>query len=240
MFHGCPRCYKDRDTPIPGSDRTVEEKYQDTMEKVQALENAGYLVVQMWGCEFERLLLRNPPIKEYVRALNLPEPLVPKEALRGGRTNAVKLLHECKEGEKISYLDVCSLYPWAVKWTEFPVGHPEVITENFQPISAQHNPYFGLIKATVLPPKQLYHPVLPYTCNGKLMFPLCRTCAEQQFGDYCTHSDEERAITGTFVSTELNKALQMGYQMVRTHSVWHFSQTAKHDGKDENTGLFTR
>ena len=126
----------------------------------------------MWECDYRRQLARNRRMAQYTKDLNLPDPLVPKDALRGGRTNAVKLYHKCSQGERISYLDVCSLYPWGVKWTEFPVGHPEILTENFQPITAQHNPYFGLIKATVLPPRQLYHGVLPYSCNGKLMFPL--------------------------------------------------------------------
>jgi len=29
----------------------------------------------------------------------------------------------------------------------------------------------------VLPPKKLHHPVLPYKCNSKLMFPLCSASA---------------------------------------------------------------
>jgi len=35
----------------------------------------------------------------------------------------------------------------------------------------------GLIKCAVLPPKRLYHPVLRYRCNNKLLFCLCRTWA---------------------------------------------------------------
>ena len=240
IWHGCLKCYQDRTTPLPKSHRTVEDAYQDTLDKVKALENAGYTVVQMWGCELNRELARNPQMTQYFRDLDLPDHLVPKDALRGGRTNAIQLYRKCKEGEKISYLDVCSLYPWGVKWTEFPVGHPEIIMENFEPISAEHNPYFGLIKATVLPPRRLYHPVLPYSCNGKLLFPLCRTCAEEKYDDYCPHTDAERAFTGTFVSTEFNKALQMGYEVVKTHSVWHYPQRDQHDGKDPMTGLFTR
>ena len=38
----------------------------------------------------------------------------------------------------------------------------------------------GLVKLTILPPRGLYHPVLPLRQGGKLTFPLCRTCVEVQ------------------------------------------------------------
>ncbi|CAB4018178.1 DNA polymerase [Paramuricea clavata] len=112
------------------------------------------------------------------------------------------------------------LYPWCNKYGEYPVGHPEIITENFQPISD----YFGLVKCSVLPPRALYHPVLPYRTQGKLMFPLCRTCADNLQQEPCHHSDAERALHGTWVTLELEKALEKGYKLVRIDEVWHFPE----------------
>ncbi len=89
------------------------------------------------------------------------------------------------------------------------VGYPEIITENFRDIST----YFGLVKCTVLPPRGLFHPVLPYRASGKLMFPLCKTCADTTNKTTCTHSDAERAILGTWCHVELLKALEKGYQI---------------------------
>ncbi len=106
-----------------------------------------------------------------------------------------------------------SLYPWAVKWTKYPVGHPEIITEKHQPITEDNNPYFGLIRCSILPPRWLNHPVLPYSSGGKLLFPLCKICADNRNEDYCRHTDEERAITGTWVSTEIDLALKKGYKV---------------------------
>jgi hypothetical protein len=40
------------------------------------------------------------------------------------------------------------------------------------------NDYFGLVCCRVFPPRGLYHLVLPYKTGGKLLFPLCQTCAE--------------------------------------------------------------
>ena len=106
--------------------------------------------------------------------------------------------------------------------TKTVVGHPRIITENFGDLST----YFGLIKCTVLPPRGLFHPVLPYRTQGKLMFPLCKSCADTCSQIPCTHSDNERAIQGTWCHVELEKALEKGYRILQMHEVWHFSETS--------------
>ena len=67
----------------------------------------------------------------------------------------MKLYHKVGPGEKIKYLDLTSLYPTVHKYDEYPIGHPEVILENFWDITE----YFGLAKVKILPPRSLYHPV---------------------------------------------------------------------------------
>ena len=119
------------------------------------------------------------------------------------------------------YVDFTSLYPWCNKNTYNVVGHPEIITENFADVST----YFGLIKCTVLPPRGLFHPVLPYRTEGKLMFPLCKTCADTLNQNPCTHTDEERAILGTWCHVELMKAIEKGYEVLEIHEVWHWEET---------------
>ena len=106
--------------------------------------------------------------------------------------------------------------------TRTVVGHPRIITENFEDIST----YFGLIKCTVLPPRGLFHPVLPYRTQGKLMFPLCKLCADACDQTPCSHSDNERAIQGTWCSVELEKALEKGYRILQVHEVWHFPKSS--------------
>lgn len=75
--------------------------------------------------------------------------------------------------------------------------------------------YFGIIKCKVLPPSDLHLPVLPVRCNGKLMFPLCQMCAEKRQPTPCQHSDEERCITGTWVTEELKLAIEKGYSITQ-------------------------
>ena len=70
--------------------------------------------------------------------------LNPRDVLCGGRTNAF-VWHQ--EG-KIGYVDFTSLYLYIQRYGSFPIGHPEIITENFE--------YFGLINCSILPPNNLY------------------------------------------------------------------------------------
>ena len=101
------------------------------------------------------------------------------------------------------------------------MGHPQIITENFADIST----YFGLIKCTILPPRGLLHPVLPYRTPQNLMFPLCKTCADTKNQNPCTHTDQERAIRGTWCHVEVMKAIEKGYVVLNLHEVWHWEET---------------
>ncbi|XP_068683418.1 uncharacterized protein [Montipora foliosa] len=92
--------------------------------------------------------------------------------------------------------------------------------------------YFGLAKCTVVPLYHLFHPVLPYRTHNKLTFPLCRTCVEENIDrplhgkvSWCGHNEQERALTGTWCTPELEKAEQMGYVIQTIHEVWHFRET---------------
>ena len=57
------------------------------------------------------------------------------------------------------------------------------------------------------------------------MFPLCKTCADTLNQNPCTHTDEERAILGTWCHVELMKAIEKGYQVLEIHEVWHWEET---------------
>lgn len=128
-----------------------------------------------------------------------------------------------------------SLYPWVNKYCEYPIGHPEIITENFLTITMEtpeKERYFGLLKGKFLPPRKLLHPVLPWKSpSGKLCFVLCRTCCEKSQNSRCYHNENERALTGTYASPEVYEALKMGYKIIKLHEVWHY--------RKKSTKLFT-
>lgn len=94
---------------------------------------------------------------------------------------------------------------------EYPKGHPRIILDNFDIIDKDNHPYDGLIKCSVLPPRKLYHPILPFRAGGKTMFPLCATCALTKQKSKCKHSNKERTLHGEWISTELYAAVKEGY-----------------------------
>nr|XP_042696319.1 DNA polymerase-like [Chrysemys picta bellii] len=59
------------------------------------------------------------------------------------------------------------------------------------------------------------------------MFPLCRTCAETEQRETCTHTDEERAILGTWCVVELNAAIAKGYAVAKSYEIWHFNEKSE-------------
>ena len=120
---------------------------------------------------------------------------------------------------------IFSLYPYVNKYARYPIGHPKIITSDFEDISA----YFGIAKIKILAPRGLYHPVLPYRSNDKLKFPLCRTCADTESRDACHHTDEQRSFTGTWCTPEIEKALQMGYTLLKVYEVYHWDESTQHD-----------
>ncbi|XP_022093113.1 uncharacterized protein LOC110980591 [Acanthaster planci] len=236
-FHGCLHhghtCLA-RDTKHPLNGLTMEELYQTTTDKRQYVMGCGYNLIKKWECEFDTELSQNTDMNTFVSSLEIQTPLIPRDAFCGGRTNATRLHYEAGPNEKIKYVDFTSLYPYVNKYGKYPIGHPTVITENFGDVSE----YEGLIKCKVLPPRGLYHPVIPYKASGRLMFPLCAKCAETLQQPPCQHSDDDRSLIGTWVTLELQKALVKGYTLVKIYEVWRFYEVAHYDPDTKEGGLF--
>ena len=202
---------------------------QETRSKIEQLTALGYSVKEMWECEWNRMIQSHNHLKEFVETLNIVTPLNPCEAFFGGRTNAIKPYHKAEENEETHYRDMISLHPCSNLECQYPIGHPEFID---QPGTTDISRYYGLVKCKILPPYELYHPVLPYRYESKLLFPLCRTCVQQQIkhqpankrSEKCPHSPEERSLTGTWTTLELEKAVEKGYVIAYIYEVWHFKQ----------------
>ena len=78
------------------------ELYNDTMRKVNYLESHGFIVVQKWECELKKELEEDEEMKRFFdEHKKIVDPLQPRDAFYGGRTNAAKLFHECQGDEKI-------------------------------------------------------------------------------------------------------------------------------------------
>ena len=73
----------------------------------------------------------------------------------------------------------------------------------------------------------------------KLLFCLCRTCGETYQQTPCEHTDEERALMGTWMTDEIKEAIVQGYRIERSYDVWHFEKVSQYDSETKSGGLFT-
>ena len=235
-WHGCPKCYKGNSFNIVKQEIMSSIYYQHCKRREyikKSLNNCEF--IEKWECEFEQDKKNDEVLQYFLKNIcNIQESLIPRDCLYGGRTNALKLYKKCDHDEIIEYRDFTSLYPAVQKYDKFPIGHPEIITDNFDDIKN----YFGLIKCKILPPKSLYLPVLPLKINGKLIFTLCATCAEV-YQQECNHCDEERALIGSWVSLEVEAALHEGYKIIVIYEIWHYPQYDQYNHDTKSGGLFT-
>jgi hypothetical protein len=218
FHHGCGKCFVG-DLKNPQTKKRLAQSRADTARREKLLIAQGYKIETMWACQWNSMKAQNPELLSKVESLKIPTPLNPRDAFFGGRTEAF-VLHSVDKLAK--YQDVTSLYPFVNSRMMYPVGHPEIITNDFKDIDQ----YFGIVKCVVMPPRTLHAPVLPVHAgpHKKLLFPLCRTCAENFQVKPCTHSRDERALRGTWFSEELKLAVKMGYRVLEVQTVWHFPE----------------
>ncbi|GMR61381.1 hypothetical protein PMAYCL1PPCAC_31576, partial [Pristionchus mayeri] len=86
-------------------------------------------------------------------------------------------------------------------------------------------PFLGIIKAKVLPPRDIRIPVLFIHVDKRLIFPNCRRCAEEDnVREECQHSDDDRAFVGTFTHAELLHAQKRNYSVIEYYEAWTWSE----------------
>ena len=219
----------------------------------------AFVMHSIWSCNYlrERHMLRDDDVplpKEKCDPINI------RDSYFGSRTNAIVLHREFPPNSCGEYLDFCSLYPYVLKYERYPIGHPTHFTNNFSPFFKVcckgtqpchplgtavclgwhwRIPYFSLMKVKILPPRKLLFPILPIKINGKLMFSLCHTCAENEHKGNCTCPPHSCALTHTWCTTELILAINMEYVILEIYEVLHWSSNEKIDGSTGRGGLFT-
>ena len=74
--------------------------------------------------------------------------------------------------------------------------------------------------------------------DKKLVFPLCKSCAQQQNQTRCRHSDSERELVGTWCTPELQEAEKQGYKIKKIFEIYHWNETTQYDPRSGEGGLF--
>jgi hypothetical protein len=183
-------------------------------------------------------LKSNTEMKGFFNEMEAKGSIDPKDAFFGGRT-CVHRIYAKADGEyEIIYVDIISLYPFINFEHSYPIKMPEIVQPE-HPIVDWTQPeqieFDGLYKVRVVPPRQLFLPVLPMRVNKedpRLMFMLCQKCAITKSKKAtvvhgplkCNHSDEQRGWTSTMTSIELRAALREGYRIDRCYRIWKYQE----------------
>ena len=245
-WHGCPKCFPNgRDRKQAGMTMTFNQAFSAYKERHEfymsnlARAIPGLTLHEIWECELKTQRrsdhLLDKALKKrwkYYELLDRAGGADLRESYFGGRTNNRKFFKTCDgKDEWFEYVDFTSLYPAVLAKYPYMIGHPTVIRDNFEDYLDIHSssfkkPLFGFIKCRVYPPKQLQFPILPARIHDRLEFVLCTTCAVNKSQNDCTHSNEERALVGTFATPELEEALENGYRVAEVFEILHWAQTS--------------
>ncbi|KAK3925255.1 putative DNA polymerase [Frankliniella fusca] len=240
QFHGC--FWHSCPIHFPPTQDDQTNRYEQTQRLTAMFRRNGFIVIEKWECEFKRELNSDPEVKAFFEAnpTTRTPPLNLRDGLAGGRTSALRWYHKADvtKGEKIKMADVVSEYPNANLRGAYPFGHPKLFLEG-DPTMPPVEEWNGMVKITVLPPQDLFLPVLPFKCNGKLMFPLCRTCAVTENKDMCQHNARERQITDTWCTPEVQLAIEKGYQLLQVHELYQYPGTKVYNAETGEDGLFS-
>ena len=192
-------------------------------------------MILIWECEWKEMMNSDPEIISHLSEIEeelklCKEPIDPRQALFGGRTEAISVYARADiiGGETIKAVDFTSLYPSVMKEKDFPILHPVVLRGSPEKFNYAKDEHFGLMHCKIIPPRSLFHPVLPtriQTESGtKLVFSLCRSCSENlNYSSVCSHSAEERCFVGVWCTPEIYKAVEMGYMIEEIYEVWDYA-----------------
>lgn len=243
-FHGCMKCYPKNRCFIENkvNNKDMSTLYKLTTDKLNYYKKEELIIIDIWECDFDIMVNNSEAMKQYyanhIRELKnrrFHPPIEPRNALYGGRVNASKLYHHVEKDEKIYYYDFTSLYPYVCKSKWFPIGHPKIIRN---PNISEINQFEGLIYCKILPPRDLYFPVLPIKYESSLIYPLCFECAKNKLFD-CFHNEDQRALLSTWTTIDIKLALKKKYKLLEIYEVWHFNDISR--GSDHKMdGIFTK
>ena len=101
----------------------------------------------------------------------------------------MSLYNKVRQIETIQYVDVVNLYTYICKYYKFPIGHPVIHVGNACKDKEACLRMEGLMKCSIVQPERLFHSVLPFRRNKKLLFCLYRSYVlEQNISGQCTHT----------------------------------------------------
>jgi len=151
---------------------TLAERYECTLARIEQITQAVYQVKIQWECEFDEEGIVNQKPKLLTHPIAEQSPLHTRDVPHMGRTEAMRLHYKAHENDTIQYVIVMSLYPFICKYYKLPIGHQIIHVGDACKNKEACLQMEGLIKCSIVHPTNLYHPILPYRSNNKLLFRL--------------------------------------------------------------------
>ena len=141
-WHGCEKCYQDDNIVLPNG-KTAGRQRELDKKRLDYIKSQVQQVEVYWECEIKEMLAKDKDMKKKFENYIDNGPIDIRSGFYGGRTGPLKLFHAAQPGERISYYDVTSLYPFINVTTNYPTGHPTVhiLNENVNWNSSTDNKY---------------------------------------------------------------------------------------------------
>ncbi|KAL4096398.1 hypothetical protein QTP88_021360 [Uroleucon formosanum] len=141
----------DRETINNINHETMDDLYQKTIEKGTAIKNAGYNIVEQWECD-----LINSIIYKKMKKADIADPINPRDAFFGGRTNATKLRLNSTRWGKLTVVILGRTY---IMSAFLPIRSDPKLSVHRYPMTSDVNAYNDLdvIRLTVY--------CLPFYCS---------------------------------------------------------------------------
>ena len=197
-------------------------------------------VTIIWECEYLKQKTTNLDLKTFLSTTFKERPLErlrPRTAIRGSLTEcfALKWLKSENQNEIFYCLDINGMYSHIAMTSKFPIGPYKILLgKDVNDIAFKsgqffykdiQNPMVGVMMISILPPKDLFFPFLPYKLKDETtVFSLCLKCAENQ-NQTCNHSDDERSFTSVYFISEIIFALELGYKINEIYECHYFEQS---------------
>ena len=189
--------------------------------------------------------MKNDPDFKYVPWPQniLPHRLEVNDAIYGGLLNVYKYMWTKKSNpnENLYYVDINSSYGQVARMSNFPTGcYKLTLDEDIENLikydvdlgkfvfQGSNQEVYGLALVDMIVPKDTDDPFLIYrTKDGRILNPICGSCAEEGRTEPCKHQEEERILHGTWTFQEISHAISKhNYKFDRLHEILTYEKNA--------------
>jgi hypothetical protein len=243
FFHGCvfhghfenclinPNANETSKNPFGISYKDLNDKFdKQAANLLQNNQDQIDEVIYQWECHYKQLRLSDSLLKDFIETKLKPHPLrrlCPRNCVRGAFFDVYRLRWSniLFPNENLFFIDINGLYSYCAIKFKFMIGKYKIlIGKELQNLHLINNKFFfngnrvmGSILLTILPPQNLYFPFLMCkTKDNKTINTLCKKCAEKK-STKCNHGINDRAICDTFMISEIEFALTLGYHIIAIH-----------------------